>query len=128
MKIPLINTKEKYQIYDIYNLTMPVYTTNSGTFTVESALESNHLMISKDRSKYVILPDDEFKTCTNTAINFCTHKQVLYTTSFSKNCMLALSLGDRSKMNSMCQKYVTSHKDLTIVKHLLPGISIQQTS
>ena len=122
MKTPLINTKEKYQIYDIYNLPMPVYTTNSGTFTVEYALESNHLMISQDRSKYVLLTEDEFRMCTNTDINVCTHKQALYTTSFSKHCMLALFLGDRTKMKSMCQKYVTSHKDLTIVKHLLPGI------
>ena len=104
MKIPLINTKQQYRIYKIYNLPMPVYTTNQGVFTVQYQLESNNLMISEDRRKYVLLTDHEFEMCSNTDINFCTHKQALYTTSFSKSCIIALISAIRLKLRIYVQK------------------------
>lgn len=85
----LINTKEHYNIDKIHNLPMPVISsTDKGLqkFTVKYSLEGNNLMLSEDRTKFRFLSDNEFQACTNTDVNFCSHEQALYTTSFSKYC------------------------------------------
>ena len=81
-------------------------------------------MISEDRRKYVLLTDHEFEMCSNTDINFCTHKQALYTTSFSKSCIITLISADKTKIRNICSKSVSNHKDLTIVQYLSAGVWI----
>ena len=60
LKIPLINTKEAYKVYKIYNLPLPSNGINSNQTDVllQYELEAEMLMVSKDKTAFSLLSDE----------------------------------------------------------------------
>ena len=56
LKIPLINTKEEYEVYRIYNMPLPMATKQT-LIMLKYTLETDMLMVSKDRSKFSLLTE-----------------------------------------------------------------------
>ena len=70
LKIPLINTKEEYEVYRIYNLPLPMATKQTNIM-LKYTLETDMLMVSKDRSKFSLLTESAFHMCNSFHYRFC---------------------------------------------------------
>ena len=57
LKIPLINTREEYEVYKIHNLPLPMHRVlpNQTDILLKYSLEIEILMISKDKAKFSLL-------------------------------------------------------------------------
>ena len=89
LKIPLINTKEEYEIHRIYNLPLPMATKQTNIM-LKYALETDMLMVSKDKSKFSFLSEDTFQMCNSDHFRFCNPKTAFYQAIKNKFCVVAL--------------------------------------
>ena len=62
LKIPLINTKAQYKVYKVHNLPLPLYgiskNETSHPYLVKYELETEALMLSKDKTKFTLLSEN----------------------------------------------------------------------
>ena len=59
LKIPLMNTKQRYKVYKIYNLPLPL-STKHDKILLKYDLETEMLMVSKDRAKFWLLSESTY--------------------------------------------------------------------
>ena len=89
LKIPLINTKEEYEIYRIYNLPLPM-STKQTNIILKYALETEMLMVSKDKSKFLLLSENTLQMCNSCHFRFCNPETAFYQANINKFCVVAL--------------------------------------
>ena len=90
LKIPLISTREEYKIYRIYNLPIPLLSGNQTDILVKYTIETEMLMISKDKTKFLLLFESTFQMCNSYHFQFCNPETAFYQISFNKFCVIAL--------------------------------------
>ena len=63
LKVPLINTREEYEIYRIHNLPLPMQheSTKQDDILLKYNLESEMLMVSKDKTEFSFLSENTFQ-------------------------------------------------------------------
>ena len=89
LKIPLIDTREKYEVYRVHNIPFPFHNT-SVQHLAKYELETELLMVSKSRQSYALLSDTDFHMCTSVNLQFCNPKTAFYPTNMNKFCIIAL--------------------------------------
>ena len=72
LKIPLINTKDAYEVYKVYNLPLPSNSINSNQTDVllQYKLEAEMLIVSKDKTAFSFLSDEMYRMCINRHYKF----------------------------------------------------------
>ena len=72
LKIPLINTPEEYEVYKIHNLLLPMHCVlpNQTDILLKYSLETEILMISKDKAKFSLLSESAFQMCNSYHFQF----------------------------------------------------------
>ena len=83
-------------------------------------------MITKDRSKYALVSEQEVNSCKSKQTQFCNPKKALYTTNFSKYCVVALFLNNIKNIQRFCFTVVTNQK-FPYAKFVLNGIWVIST-
>lgn len=108
LNIPLLNTKHTYEIYKVINIPIPIKTNqstdNNLVINTQYTLESDAFMITKDRSYYSLLNNEEFNTCKNRYVQFCNPHKAIFPTNLNKNCLITLFNKDTNKINTYCDK------------------------
>ena len=86
LKIPLINTKESYEVFKVHNLPLPSDSINSNQTDVllKYELEAEMLIVSKDKTTFSILSDYTYRMCTNHHYQFCNPETAFYQTNINK--------------------------------------------
>ena len=90
LKIPLISTKEEYEVNQIHNLPIPLLSSNQTDILVKYAVETEMLMISKDKTKFSLLSESTFQMCNSYQFQFCNPETAFYQTNVNKFCIIAL--------------------------------------
>lgn len=103
LDIPLLNSKYSYEIYNVINIHIPILS-NNDNMALKYQLEANSFMISKDRSHYALLSDQERIMCTDIMLQYCNPRVGLFPINLSKLCLTALFLGDSKNINVNCKK------------------------
>ena len=128
LKIPLINTKEKYEVYKIHNLPLPVQSLSKNntphSYLVKYELESETLMISQDRTKFSLLSKNNFHVCNNNHMQFCDPESAFYQTNLHRLCVMALFMQVKDDIKQLCKQTVILNVRLPKAKYLSNGIWI----
>lgn len=132
LKIPLINTKEKYEVYKVHNLPLPLYSYSknetSVPYLVKYDLETETLMVSQDKTKFSLLSENSYHVCNSQHTQFCDPETALYQTNLHKLCVMALFMQARDDIKQLCKQTVILNAKLPMTKYLSTGVWIITTN
>ena len=97
------------------------------TLVAQYKLETNALAVNADKTKYVILSDNEVQKCANPSVTFCGIKSVVYTINLSKLCVTAMFMKNEHNVNMQCQTIVRPNYMLPLANYLSNGVWIITT-
>ena len=92
LKIPLMNTKQKYEVYKVHNLPMPSHhvSAESNNYLIKYNMETEMLRASEDRTKFSLLSESTYQMCNGYHYQFCDTETAYYQTNINKFCVMAL--------------------------------------
>ena len=130
LKIPLINTRQEYDVYKIHNLPLPVHhvVPNQTDILVKYSLETELLMVSKNRETFSLLSESTFQMCNSYHFQFCNPVTAFYQTNVNKFCVIALFRQNVDDIKALCKQIVVLDQKLPTTKHLSFGIWIVVTN
>ena len=130
LKKPLINTRQEYDVYKIHNLPLPVHhvVPNQTDILVKYSLETELLMVSKDREPFSLLSESTFQMCNSYHFQFCNPVTAFYQTNVNKFCVIALFRQNVDDIKALCKQIVVLDQKLPTTKHLSFGIWIVVTN
>lgn len=126
LKIPLLNTKEEYEVYKIHNLPLPLISNNTVTTNslVKYSLETDLLMVSKDRSKFSLLSENTYQMCNTYHLQYCNPETAYYQTNLNKFCVMALFTQNKHEIKTLCKQMIILDQVLPTTKYLFAGVWI----
>ena len=127
LKIPLINTKEEYEVYRIYNLPLPMATKQTNIM-LKYTFETDMLMVSKDRSKFSLLTESAFHMCNSFHYRFCNPETVFYQANINRFCVVALFMQNQRDIKTFCKQTVILDQKLPLTSYLSYGLWIVVTN
>ena len=127
LKIPLINTKEEYEVYRIYNLPLPMDTKQTNIM-LKYTLETDMLMVSKDRSKFSRLTESAFHMCNSFHYRFCNPETAFYQANINRFCVVALFMQNQRDIKTFCKQMVILDQKLPLTSYLSYGLWIVVTN
>ena len=102
LKIPLLNTNQKYDIYKVYNL--PILKPLIGSHVlIKYSLETDAFMISRDRTKFTFLSKSKYQTCKNHHLQLCNPETAFYQANVNKFCVIALFMRNKPDIKLFCK-------------------------
>lgn len=125
LKIPLINTKEEYDVYKIHNMPLPMPHIPNSTLTkilVKYELETEMLMVSKDKTKFSLLSENGYQMCNSYHLQFCNPETAFYQTNVNKFCVIALYMQIQQDTKTFCKQTVVLDQKLPITKYIASGV------
>ena len=129
LKIPLINTREEYEVYKIHNLPLPMHRVlpNQTEILLKYSLETEILMISKDKAKFSLLSESAFQMCNSYHFQFCNPETALCQTNVNTFCVIALFRQNAHDIKTFCKQMVVLDQKLPTTQYLSYGIWIVVT-
>ena len=127
LKIPLINTKEEYEVYSIYNLPLPMATKQTNIM-LKYTLETDMLMVSKDRRKFSLLTESAFHMCNSFHYRFCNPETAFYQANINRFCVVALFMQNQRDIKTFCKQIVILDQKLHLTSYLSYGLWIIVTN
>ena len=126
LKIPLMNTKQKYEVYKVHNLPMPLHHVfgESHTYLVKYTIETTMLMVSEDRTKFSLLSENNYQLCNGYHYQFCNPETAFYLTNINKFCVMALFMKNQADIKTLCKQSVVLNQKLPLTKYMSFGIWI----
>lgn len=134
LSIPLLDAQETYHVYKIHNI--PALMTNQSNSVITNGcsmvaqykLESNAIAINTERTQYMLLSNEELKSCSNPLMGFCFARSPVYKTSISRLCVTALFLQEVQKVRKYCKVIVQLKSVLPRATYLNNGHWVVSTS
>ena len=129
LKIPLINTRKEYEVYKLHNLPLPMHRVlpNQTDILLKYSLDTEMLMISKDKAKFSLLSESAFQMCNSYHFQFCNPETAFYQTNINKFCVIALFRQNAHDIKTFCKQMVVLDQKLPTTKYLSYGIWIVVT-
>ena len=127
LKIPLINTKEEYEVYRIYNLPLPMANKQTNIM-LKYTLEADMLMVSKDRNKFSLLTESAFHLCNSFHYRFCNPETAFYQANLNRFCVVALFMQNQRDIKEFCKQMVVLDQKLPLTSYLSFGLWIVVTN
>ena len=128
LKIPLISTREEYEVYRIYNLPIPLLSGNQTDILVKYTVETEMLMISKDKTKFSLLSESTFQMCNSYHFQFCNPETALYQTNVNKFYIIALFTQNTRGIKTLCKQMIDLKEKLSTTQYLSYGTWIIVTN
>lgn len=120
LKIPLLNTREEYEVFRVYNL--PLSHIDHPGIMFKYRLETLFLMITKDRLKFSFLSEHNYQLCNSVHRQFCNPNTPIYIASVNKFCVIALFMGKQTDISELCKQMVTFDQAPPYVEYISHGI------
>ena len=130
LKIQLINTRDEYEIYRIHNLLLPMQreSTKQDDILLKYNLESEMLMVSKDKAEFSFLSENTFQMCNSYHFQLCNPETAFYQTNLNTFCVIALFRQNTHDIKTFCKQMVVLDQKLPMTKYLSYGIWIVVTN
>ena len=121
-----MNTKDKYKVYKIHNLPLPInHSPMRQTYPLTKyKLESEMLLVSKDITKFSFLTETMYHVCNSKHLQFCNPETAFYQTNVNKCCVVVLFMQDVRDINTFCKQMVVLDERLPLTKYLSNGVWI----
>ncbi|CAC5401357.1 unnamed protein product [Mytilus coruscus] len=122
ISIPLLDSNNKFEIYQAFNLPMPMQKNHTSIGMVAKYdLDVEYFAVNSERSKYVLLKHQEIQSCTNTFTKFCKIISPVYPINLSKNCITSLFLKKRNDIDKYCRVVVEPNSVLPMASYISSG-------
>ncbi|CAG2205199.1 unnamed protein product [Mytilus edulis] len=122
ISIPLLDSNNKFEIYQAFNLPMPMQKNHTSIGMVAKYdLDVEYFAVNAERSKYVLLKQQEIQSCTNTFTKFCKIISPVYPINLSKNCITSLFLKKRNDIDKYCRVVVEPNSVLPMASYISSG-------
>ena len=97
IKIPLLYVHNQYEIYQVFNLPIPVENlqtdnVNAPDMITKYNLESEGLMIDKSKTRYALLTRAETEICSDSSVKYCNVQSPIYPVNLARLCVVNLFL------------------------------------
>ena len=108
LKVPLINTRREYEVYKIHHLPLPIHhvVPNQTDILFKYSLETEMLMVSKDKETFSLLSDSTFQMCKSYHFQFCDPETAFYLSNINKFCVVALFRQNANDIKTFCKQIV----------------------
>ena len=126
LKIPLINTREEYEVYKILTLPLPMNRVlpNQTDILLKYSLETEMLMFSKDKAKFSLLSESAFQMCNSYHFLFCNPETAFCQTNVNKFCVTALFRQNAHDTKTFCKQMVVWIRNCLLLNicHMVFGL------
>ena len=115
ISIPILMYSKEFEIYQAVNLPLPLCNNgseNQNGMTAHYDLEAHAIAINRERSKFIMLSDQEFNSCSKGVLTFCAITSPTYFTAKSSFCVISLFLGKNEEISSNCKTTVLTSANL----------------
>lgn len=117
LQIPLINTKEEYKLYKVHNLPLSMYHMSTNTsqtdILLKYCLETDMLLVSEDKTKFLVLSENSFQMCNSYNFQICNPETAFYQTNINEYCIIALYMQNPHDIKTFCTQMVVLDQKLT---------------
>ena len=128
LQIPLINTKEEYELYKVHNLPLPLTNTSQTDILLKYSLETDMLLVSEDKTKFSLWSENSFQMCNSYNFQFCYPETAFYQTNMNKFCNIALYMQNLHDIKIFCKQMVVLDQKLPITKYMSNSVCIIVTN
>ncbi|CAC5387938.1 unnamed protein product [Mytilus coruscus] len=119
--LPLLDIRDSYAIYKIHNLPVPTKVTDknsdSSDMVAQYELEAVVIAANQEKTKYMLLSNQEIDKCSNPLVNFCEIKSPVYPVNLSKLCVIAL-FANKENWKTRCTVKVRPNTVLPMATYL----------
>ncbi|CAC5398430.1 unnamed protein product [Mytilus coruscus] len=119
--LPLLDIRDSYAIYKIHNLPVPTKVTDknsdSSDMVAQYELEAVVIAANQEKTKYMLLSNQEIDRCSNPLVNFCEIKSPVYPVNLSKLCVIAL-FANKENWKTRCTVKVRPNTVLPMATYL----------
>ena len=125
--VPLMDALNRFRLYNVFNIptTMPLQSNSEKcaacNFVAKYKLESSALAVNPEMSKYVLLNENDVRSCTHPFYNQCQLTSPIYPINLSKHCIVALFVDNKSNIQKYCTTMVVPNNQLPLAFHITNG-------
>ena len=102
--------------------------TKQTNIMLKYTLETDMLMVSKDRSKFSLLTESAFHMCNNFYYRFCNPETAFYQANINRFCVVAWFMQSQHKIKFFCKQMVILDQKLPLTSYLSYGLWIVVTN
>jgi len=111
ISIPLLDASNDFEIFEAHNLPVPMQEQSDGgpvtrDLLAEYELEAKAIAVNKERSKYILLNEDELKQCTGSLASHCAMRSPFYPINLSQFCIISLFMRNKEKQRKKCKTII----------------------
>ncbi|CAC5412556.1 unnamed protein product [Mytilus coruscus] len=123
ISLPLLDSNNRFEVYKAYNLPMPMKNNSTKLLTMVAKFDINveYFAVNAERSKYVLLNNDEINKCTNRFTKFCKIVSPVYPINLSKNCAISLFMKKENDIDKFCKVLVEPSSILPMANYISSG-------
>ena len=111
-----MNTEKRYEIYKTYILTI-LLSKKIAKLLLKNDLETEMLMISKDRAQFLLLSENTYHLCNSYHYQFCNPETAFYKSYFNQVCIMALYMQNVHDINRICKQMVILNQKLPMTRY-----------
>ncbi|CAC5398014.1 unnamed protein product [Mytilus coruscus] len=123
ISLPLLDSNNRFEVYKAYNLPMPMKNNSTKLLTMVAKFDINveYFAVNAERSKYVLLKNDEINKCTDRFTKFCKIVSPVYPINLSKNCVISLFMKKEIDIDKFCKVLVEPSSILPMASYISSG-------
>ncbi|CAG2230956.1 unnamed protein product [Mytilus edulis] len=123
ISLPLLDSNNRFEVYKAYNLPMPMKNNSTKLLTMVAKFDINveYFAVNAERSKYVLLNNDEINKCTDRFTKFCKIVSPVYPINLSKNCAISLFMKKENDIDKFCKVLVEPSSILPMANYISSG-------
>ena len=116
--------------YKIHNLPLPVHRVvpNQTDILLKYSLETEMLMVSKDKETFSLLSESTFQMCNSYHFQFCNPETAFYQANINRFCVVALFMQNQRDIKTFCKQMVILDQKLPLTSYLSYGLWIVVTN
>ncbi|CAC5412413.1 unnamed protein product [Mytilus coruscus] len=123
ISLPLLDSNNRFEVYKAYNLPMPMKNNSTKLLTMVAKFDINveYFAVNAERSKYVLLNNDEINKCTDRFTKFCKIASPVYPITLSKNCAISLFMKKENDIDKFCKVLVEPSSIFPMANYISSG-------
>ena len=102
--------------------------TKQTNIMLKYTLETDMLMVSKDRSKFSLLAESACHMCNSFHYRFCNPETAFYQANINRFCVVALFMQNQHDIKTFCKQMVVLDQKLPLTSYLSYGLWIVVTN
>lgn len=121
LAIPLLDTTGTYEIFKTHNIPLPRKNSNNTQLNAKFRLESTHIAVNQQHSKFTLLNDREVRKCSSSLKPYCNFHSPIYSEVSSDMCIIQLFMNNKEGIEKYCQIMMLSNKPSPQARYLTDG-------